>query len=85
MNVDREIKELVTLIIGKDATQLDETVSFSNELGVDSLMVLEILAAIENKYKIEIAPEKLVDMQTLKGVIDVAKGLIAGGRENAQG
>jgi acyl carrier protein len=83
MNIDREIKELVTPIIGKEATELDETASFANDLGVDSLMILEILAAIENKYNIEISPDRLSEMQTLQGVVAVARDYLAGDRENA--
>jgi acyl carrier protein len=83
MNIDREIKELVTPIIGRDATGLDETASFANDLGVDSLMILEILAAIENKYNLEISPERLAEMQTLQGVVAVAREYLAGDRENA--
>jgi acyl carrier protein len=83
MNIDREIKELITPIIGRDASQLDETASFASDLGVDSLMILEILAAVENKYNLEISPDRLAEMQTLQGVVAVAREYLAGDRENA--
>ncbi|MBK2126364.1 acyl carrier protein, partial [Fangia hongkongensis] len=35
------------------------------ELGVDSMMALEIVACIERKYKIRIPEERLVEVQTL--------------------
>lgn len=83
MNIDQEVKKIVTGIIGLDAEQIDGNASFTDELNVDSLMVLEILAAIEDKYKIEIPPEKLAEMKTLQGVINVAQEYIGGDRQNA--
>ncbi|HYH03157.1 MAG TPA: acyl carrier protein [Bacillota bacterium] len=85
MDIDQEIKEIVTQITGKDAAQMDPAATFTEDLGIDSLMVLELLAEIENKYDIEIPPEKLVAMKTLQGVINVAKEFINGDRENVQG
>jgi acyl carrier protein len=84
MNIDQEIKKIVSEIIGRDAEQIDAAASFTDELGVDSLMMIEILAAIENKYKIEIDPEKLAAMKTLQGVINVAQQYLNGDRKNAQ-
>ena len=85
MNLDLEIKALVAQIIGKPAAEIDAAASFTEQLGLDSLMMLEILAAIENKYQIEIDPEKLADMKTLQGVINVAREYLPGGPSHAQG
>ena len=60
--------------IGKD--KLNPDASFMEDLGMDSLRGLEILAAIENKYDISIDPDRLEDMVTLNKVISVAQEYI---------
>jgi acyl carrier protein len=40
---------------------------------MDSMMALEILAAIEKKYKIAIPEEKLAEFKTLSSIVAIAK------------
>jgi acyl carrier protein len=74
--VEEEIKGLVATIIEKDPAEINPDANFFKELGVDSMMALEILAAIEKKYKIAIPEEKLPQLTTLNQTIAVAKEFI---------
>jgi len=74
--VEEEIKDLVATIIEKPANEIDPEANFFKDLGVDSMMALEILAAIEKKYKISIPEEKLAQLTTLNQTIAVAKEFI---------
>jgi len=74
--VEEEIKALVAEIIEKDPQEIDPHANFYKDLGVDSMMALEILAAIEKKYKISIPEEKLANLITLDDTIAVAKEYI---------
>lgn len=76
MDFEKEIKDLVCEIIEMEQDALDPDASFSDDLGIDSLRALEILAAIENKFSITIEPEKLKDMTTLNKVIEVARNCL---------
>lgn len=77
-DVNERIKEIVCQIVEVEPDKLDENASFSEDLGLDSLRALEILAAIENEYSITIDPEKLREMTTLCNVIKVARAYING-------
>ena len=44
---------------------------------MDSMMALEILAAIEKKYKISIPEEKLAEFKTLNDTLAVVKENLA--------
>jgi len=44
-----------------------------DDMGLDSLRALEILAAIENEFSITIEPERLREMTTLNNVIKLTK------------
>ncbi|MCX5711030.1 MAG: acyl carrier protein [Candidatus Omnitrophica bacterium] len=74
--VEEEIRDLVATIIEKPANEINPDANFFKDLGVDSMMALEILAAIEKKYKISIPEEKLAQLTTLNQTIVVAKEFI---------
>ena len=72
-DIDTEIKDLIATIIEKDPGQIDPEARFIEDLGVDSMMALEMLAAIEKKYKIVIPEERLQEFTTLNATIKIAK------------
>ncbi len=80
-DIDLEIKNLIAEIIEKDPVDLDPNARFVEDLGVDSMMALEILAAIEKKYKISIPEEKLPQLTNLNDTIKIAKEYL--GQKNA--
>ncbi len=80
-DIANEIKELVAQIIEKDPAQINPEARFIEDLGVDSMMALEILAAIEKKYKIVIPEEKLPEFKTLNATIQIAKEYLAGKKD----
>lgn len=73
LNIEEEIRGIVAQIIEKDPAEIMPDAKFFEELGVDSMMALEILAAIEKKFKITIPEEKLAQLTTLNETIKVAK------------
>lgn len=72
-DLESELKGLIAEIIEKPLSQVTLEAKFYEDLGVDSMMALEILAAIEKKYRIAISEEKLAQLTTLKDTIAVAK------------
>jgi acyl carrier protein len=72
-DIENEIKNLVAEIIEKDPGEIKPDSRFVEDLGVDSMMALEILAGVEKKYKIAIPEEKLAEFKTLDSVVKIAK------------
>ncbi len=77
MNIEKDVTQIVSEIVGVKAEELNPDASFMDDLGLDSLRALEILAAIENLYGITINPERLQEMTTLNKVIAVTKESLA--------
>lgn len=71
-NIEEEIRGLIAEIIEKEPGLITPEAKFFEDLGVDSMMALEIMAAIEKKYKISIPEEKLAQLTTLKETVAVA-------------
>jgi len=72
-DIENDIRSLVAEIIEKDPAQIKPDARFVEDLGVDSMMALEILAGIEKKYKIAIPEEKLAEFKTLDSIVAIAR------------
>lgn len=56
-----------------DDVEITEETSFKDDLGVDSLDLLELVMAFEEEYSIELDPEELEGIQTVGDVMDFIK------------
>lgn len=68
-----EIRKMVAEIAETSEEDIKEEDKFVDDLGVDSMMALEIVAGIEKKYKIRIPEEELPRMDSLKSVFAVLR------------
>ena len=61
----RELQTLASEILGvePDEVQLDK--SFQRDLAADSLDLVELIAAIEDKYDVELSEERLEKMKVI--------------------
>ena len=71
-DIENEIRNIIADIVEKEPNEITPDAKFFEDLGMDSMMALEILAAIEKKYKISIPEEKLMQLTTLKDTVAVA-------------
>lgn len=75
-NVAADMRELVAMILEVEPETIDENASFVKDLGMDSMMALEILASIEKKYKIVIPEETLAKFTSLNQTIKIVQGML---------
>lgn len=66
--IKKEVKALVSEIIEIPIEKIKEDAEFVKDLGVDSMMALEIVASIEKKYRVVIPEEKIPTIRSLKNV-----------------
>lgn len=72
-NIEMELRSLVAEILEMDEEKISPDANFTQELGMDSMMALEILASAEKKYKIKIPEEHLTKITTLNNLADVVR------------
>jgi len=70
MDVLDRVKELVVEQLGVDADEVTEDASFVDDLGADSLDIVELVMAFEEEFDLEIPDE---DAETIKTVGDAAR------------
>jgi acyl carrier protein len=61
----KELQELSAEILGIDADQVQMDKSFQRDLAADSLDLVELIAAIEDKYDVELPDEELEKMKLI--------------------
>ena len=69
MSVEETIKEIAAKILHKPDINFSEELTFK-DLGADSLDIVQMLVAIEDKYDIEMVDE---DMQNIKNTREFVK------------
>ncbi len=71
--IDQEVRKLIADIIEMEPDQVSPDANLVEDLGMDSMMALEILASIEKKFRIKIPEEDLPKITTLNNAIELAK------------
>ena len=69
MSVEQKVKEIIVQQLGVNEEQVTEEASFIDDLGADSLDIVELIMALEEEYDIEIPDEDAEKIQTVKDVI----------------
>ncbi|HUY56769.1 MAG TPA: acyl carrier protein [Candidatus Micrarchaeaceae archaeon] len=58
-----EMQELAAEILGVDPDQVQLDVSFAKDLAADSLDIVELIMAIEDRYRVSLPEEELEHMK----------------------
>jgi acyl carrier protein len=61
----KELQELAAEILGVEPEQVQINVSFQRDLAADSLDLVELIAAVEDKYDVELPEEELENMKNV--------------------
>ncbi|MGB9606315.1 MAG: acyl carrier protein [Bryobacteraceae bacterium] len=70
MSVEQKVKQIIAEQLGVDESQVDNTASFVDDLGADSLDVVELTMAFEEAFNLEIPDEDAEKITTVKDAIE---------------
>ena len=68
-NLESKVKEIVAEQLSVDIAELEPSKSFINDLGADSLDIVELVMAMEEEFDVEIPDEDAEKIQTLGDAI----------------
>lgn len=74
--LEKEVRALIAEIAEIEPEKITPEANFVEDLGMDSMMSLEILGALEKKYKIRIPEENLPKMTNFRHVLSLLSELI---------
>jgi acyl carrier protein len=70
MDVAAKVKEIIAEQLNQDADGIDTSAHFVNDLGADSLDVVELVMAFEEAFDLEIPDEDAEKIQTVQEAIN---------------
>ena len=73
MDVAAKVKEIIAEQLNQDAGAIQASAHFVNDLGADSLDVVELVMALEEAFDLEIPDEDAEKIQTVGDAINYVK------------
>ncbi len=73
MSIEQRVKQIIVEQLGVDEGQVDETASFVDDLGADSLDIVELVMAFEEAFDLDIPDEDAEKITTVKEAISYIK------------
>jgi acyl carrier protein len=68
--VAEKVKQIIVEQLGVDEGQVDPSASFVDDLGADSLDIVELVMAFEEAFDLDIPDEEAEKIKTVKDAVD---------------
>lgn len=75
---DDELRDIVADVLDIDPAAVTPEAHFVTDLGVDSLLALELAVALERRYQIKIESAEIVDVLCLRDVRNLLRKKLSG-------
>ena len=73
MDIEAKVKEIIVQQLGVDAEKVSLDASFVDDLGADSLDVVELVMAFEEEFGVEIPDEAAEKIGNVKDAVEYLK------------
>ena len=67
------VRELIAEITERDPSEISDTALFIEDLGIDSLMAIEMLVAMDKKYKVQIPEDEFKNIKCVKDAVSIVQ------------
>ena len=74
MSTFEQVKKIVVEQLGAEPDEVQMTSTFVDDLGADSLDIVELIMAFEEEFNIEIPDEKAEKIKTVEDVVKYIDG-----------
>jgi acyl carrier protein len=79
-SADEKVKQIIVEQLGVDEGEVTASASFQDDLGADSLDIVELVMAFEEAFEIEIPDEDAEKIKTVKDAVDYINAHAKGGK-----
>ena len=70
MDIAVKVKEIICQQLDVDAAEVKSEASFIDDLGADSLAIVELVLALEEEFEIDIPDEDTEKIRTVQDAVD---------------
>ena len=74
LSIQARVKEIVCEQLGVSEDEVTPEASFLEDLGADSLDIVELVMALEEEYELEISDEDAEKIKTVQDVVSYIEG-----------
>ena len=74
--IEKEVISIISEVSGMEAEEITPESNLAQDLEIDSIKAIEIIVAIEKKFKVSVRDEDIPQITTVKQIVDLAKELI---------
>ncbi len=67
------VKQAISQVTGIDAATIPDSASYEQDLGLDSLSILEIAVSIESQFKIQATDEDLSELRNIDDTVNFVR------------
>ena len=75
--IRKEVRRLVAEITERGPEEISDTALFVEDLGIDSLMAIEMLVAVDKKYRIQIPEEEFGQIKNVNDAVEIVQRHLA--------
>ena len=75
--IRKEVRRLVAEITEREPEEVSDTALFQEDLGIDSLMAIEMLVAVDKKYRIQIPEEEFAAIKNVNDAVTLVERHLA--------
>ena len=73
MSIEERVKQIIVEQLGVNESEVQPNAKFIDDLGADSLDLVELVMALEEEYNMEISDEDAEKIQTVGDAIEYIK------------
>ncbi len=77
--VREEVKRLIAELTEREPGEITDTALFVEDLGVDSLMAIEVMVSLDKRYKINIPEAEFNQIKNVNDAVGVVMQHLSGG------
>jgi len=70
VEVQTKVKQVISNVLKMNADEITDEANFIFDLGADSMQSLELIAAFEEEFEIEMDQEKALEIQTVSDAVN---------------
>jgi acyl carrier protein len=82
-DIDQRVKTIIAKHLEVKYEDLKGTASFIDDLGADSLAIVELVLAFEEEFELDIPDEETERIRTVQDAVDYISAHVKGGRPTA--
>jgi acyl carrier protein len=79
-SAEEKVKQIIVEQLGVDEAEVTGSASFQDDLGADSLDIVELVMAFEESFEIEIPDEAAEKIKTVQEAVDFVQAHSKGGK-----